>query len=211
MRILRIVLIAWLIVSCQKRSTKVEYRIPNFTTNSTLAQVEKIIKEVALEKDFTVAYTSVPYEFAPSERIYKIFCLKGNTWEKIEIRNGITELDTVYSNTEVAIIDKEVSLRLECRTDEADKFFNKLISYNLFTLADEDQLKEKCMELRTDHKVPEYIDIGYMSFYIIQGTRVRRLDYQTYMREQDCPGMKEWQDIRNIQHVFKDEWYVKKH
>ncbi|SKC84194.1 hypothetical protein [Ohtaekwangia koreensis] len=139
----------------------------------------------------------------------KNFALKGDQWEKIEIRRGIIEVDSLYSQGDPDVVEKNIILKKVCRKIERESFLKKLTTYSLFIMEEESQLKKDVKKLRTDNKVPEYTDLGFSSFYIIHGSNVRNLTYQLYNRKEDCRAMTEWEDIEKIISLYENEWYSK--
>jgi len=210
MKRIYIALLAITVVSCKHRNSSSTV-IPVFTATESLNEVDESIREVSQKKDLTIAITIEAGILGPYDHVVKMLYLKDDTWEKIEIRKGASEIDTLYSDREGDIVEKQMILTMRCRKQDAETFFKKLISYNLFTIDEEKQLIKKCAEVRADHKTPEYIDTDHTRIYIIQGSLVRNLNYETYMREEDCPNIREWTDIKNIEKLFQEEWYAKEH
>ncbi len=208
--VIKMILMSQLIIGCRHNATK-NYILPDFETNKSISEISKSIRNITDEKDFAVVYTIIPGDMNLEVYPIKMFCLKDSTWEKIEIRRGIIELDSLYTQGDPDVVEKDIILKKVCRKIEGESFLKKLTTYNLFTMQEEFQLKKRCEEIRTDNKVPEYTDLGFSSFYIIHGSNVRNLTYQLYNREEDCPSMTEWEDIEKIISLYEDEWYSKNH
>jgi len=209
---------------CQKK--EIGYSIPSFKENFAL-KGEGFLESIAKENDFSVAYTIS--DIWSVESSMKIFTVKNNVWQKIELRKGILELDSTLTNVKITmptdvrgvdttfvgntvdVVVKEIKLKKECRKEEAEYFLNQLISLKLFELDEEEKLLEKCGQQREDKTAPQYTDVPYVNFYIIKGNNVRLVSYQTFKRKEDCPQVKEWENINELMKLFEKEWYVKKH
>lgn len=219
-------LISLLLICLNCKQVKPYLTLPDFQSNFSLKEDSKL-KELSREKDFLVAFgESSIWEM---EKSLKVFSVKNGIWEKIEIRSGIVEVDSVLDNAPITMptnvrgvdttfigqsldwVNKEIYLRKECRKDEAKDFMNKLIEYGLFELPDEPELLEACAKLRPDGNVPEYSDVGDVYFYIIKHSKVRLVNFHTYNRNIDCPGMSEWDKIEKIRKLFLESWYQKEH
>lgn len=207
--VIKIILMSQLIVGCKQNTTG--YILPQFKANKSISEISESIRNITDKKDFAVVYTIIPGDMNLEVYPIKIFCLKDSAWEKIEIRRGIIEVDSLYSQGDPDAVEKDIVLKKVCRKIEGEAFLRKLTTYNLFTMEEESQLKKRCEEIRMDHKVPEYTDLGFSCFYIIHGSNVRSLTYQLYNRKEDCPAMTEWEDIKKIISLYKDEWYSKNH
>jgi len=180
--------------------------IPSFKSNSAWSDIPENIKSIIKAKEITIAYT--PQGTALKYGITKLFCLKNGIWEKIEIRTNITELDTVYSSTEIGFVFKDVVIRQECRAVDATAFLHKLIENGLFNLVEEDELLKKCVP---NVGITRY-DAGSVLFRIIKGDRVRKLKYNyPWYQVDECSNVKEWSNILALKALFEDEWYAKEH
>ncbi|SKC78983.1 hypothetical protein [Ohtaekwangia koreensis] len=74
-----------LLTGCLKGSNSI---ILPFSPNGNKKDIYHEVRNVVAEKDFSVIYTvSTPY----NNVVHKVFSLKDDIWEKIEIRNGVAE------------------------------------------------------------------------------------------------------------------------
>jgi hypothetical protein len=191
---------------------KKNLQVPSFESNSSLNEDYLMIREIRdilSKKDFSVIFYN---SIEDAERTYKIFCLKDTVWEKIEIVDGLVELDTLIKKDDAIFVGKKVQLTKVTPKKEALYFLEKLKKYGLFTLPEDKELFEKCKQDRADHDVPEYSHRDASLFFLVQGEKVRWLNYKTQNRKEDCPTLVDtYNRIDSIETLFKKEWYVKKH
>ncbi len=184
--------------------------LPRFEANSSMDEISEPIRSIVKKKDFAIAF-EYSGGFRSPEYSLKIFSYHNKLWEKTELRLGITEMDTAYSEADLDLVPKEIVLRKECRSVEGEQFMQKLISYKLFEIKDGKKLEVKCTESREDHTFPVYDDTGSVIFYIVENGRVRKLQYR-YFQAEDCPNLQEeLSNINNIQSLFQKEWFARKH
>lgn len=206
---LTIVVALVLFVSCGKQQ---QQDLPAFKKNATIDDVWQPIEYLTRDKDFSIVRLEGGGFIDPSTLHHRIICLKDSTWEKIEYRRGITEVDTMYSVSDGELVYKEVALRKECRKGEGESILRELISQGLFELPEEEELIDACVEARDDRALPTSSDAGSIIFYIISGNKVRVLTYDDpYTKLEDCPTKESWEKVLAINKVFESNWFVKEH
>jgi hypothetical protein len=192
--------------SCQKAEN---IFLPSFNSNSSLKGEYRVVKDILESRDFCV---TIFQDTELSEKHAKILCLKDTMWEKIEIVDGLFELDTLLKKDDAIFVGKKVQLTKVTPKKEALYFLEKLKKYGLFELPEEKELYGKCKQDRADHDVPEYSDVGITNIIITKGDEVRKLSYDTYKKKEDCPTLTDtYNRIDSIERLFENEWYVKKH
>jgi hypothetical protein len=189
------------------------YKIPDFKSNSSMNEVWEPIQNIVSKNDISIVCSTGGGGglVQPRKFFHKAFCLKGDIWEKDEIKLGIIEVDTIFSNVDADFVSKEILLSKRCRKEESEKFLQELLELGLFELPEEEALLQRCDNGMHNGK-SRITDAGGVTFYIIQGNKVRRLYYYApdFQMEQ-CPNIKEWSKIVKIRQLFEKDWYVKKH
>ena len=199
------------LISCQNKEPV--YKIPDFKPNSSMAEVWEPIRNIVSKKDVSIVCLTGGGGglVQQSQFSHKAFCLKGNTWEKVEIKLGIVEVDTVFSNIDADFISKEIVLKKECRQEESEKFLQELVKLGIFELPKEEELIKLCDNGMSGGN-SRISDAGNVTFYIIKGNKVRRLFYNAPdFQMQECPDVTTWDKIIRIRNFFEKNWYAKKH
>ncbi|SKC78985.1 hypothetical protein [Ohtaekwangia koreensis] len=155
-------LIAFTLSCCSQQDNE----FPNFDKNGSINDIDRYVKDIVLEKDFSVVFCS---RAEASYGWYKIFSKQGENWEKIEIRQWIFNEKQLRSDPEYYIA-RDITTRKLCKPEEAKSFLTKLISYRLFELPEEDELFEDC-------KNTGIADLGSTYIQIVAGEKVRNLKY----------------------------------
>lgn len=190
---------------CIQKDTNKE--LPSFKGNYDLNDIWLPIKEIVIKKKFSVVYSEGGSPFIkPGDLTHKIFCLDEKQWQKIEIRRGITDTDTV--NNDIEIIEKDITLKKDCTDKESRAFLDSLIHFNLFVLDDENAITKRCKE--TGGRVTKTHDASRVTFYLIHKNNVRMLTfYDLDQKSTDCPNVHEIKEIQKIIRLFKNQWYLR--
>jgi hypothetical protein len=140
--------------------------------------------------------------FSPSEgenSLYKFFSYSAGSWEKIELCQGIIDEKQLRKDPDYPI-SRDILTRKLCRPEEAHFFLSKLKEYKLFDLPEEKVLRTTC-------KDSGVIDSETIYIHIISGDKVRYLEYyDVYDSRERCPEVKQWNNIVDIENLFKNEW-----
>jgi hypothetical protein len=192
-----------LTVGCNSTDTSVE--LPAFEGNSSLIEVWEPIRDITKEKDFSVVYSEGGGPLVERGSLtHKIFCLTDREWQKIEIKRGIDQADTL--NGKIEAIEKDFTLIKNCGEEESKLFLDTLSQLGFFSLMDEQELEKKCKE--TGGKLSRTHDAGRVYLYAIQGDKVRILSYYDLEQKvQDCPDVVEITNVKNIMLLFKRDWF----
>jgi hypothetical protein len=179
-----------IMISCSKPDDKGRSYI-TFDTNATVEDIYPDIENIISKSELSIIFFR---RGDTDSGWYKIFSKQGENWEKIEIQQWIFNEEQLRSEPEYYIA-RDITTRKLCKPEEAKSFLKKLISYRLFELPEEDKLFKDCENTRI-------ADLGSIYIQIVAGERVRNLKYSGMYK---CAG-NEWESIRNIDHLFKDEW-----
>jgi hypothetical protein len=177
---------------------------PDFRDNDDLESVWEPIQNIVRAKDFSVSYSVGPSAMAtPESRMHRIFAFNGSNWEKIELRQGIIEVDS--SMAEFSIVEKDITIKKECDSARAKYFLNSLIELGLFELNEEITLVDRCAS-----SMQSPIDSPTIFFYIVKGNDIRILSYRGLSQKvEGCPEVSEWSSIHGIISLFENGWIDK--
>ncbi|SKC40769.1 hypothetical protein [Ohtaekwangia koreensis] len=181
------------LVGCSQQTND---KVPLFTPNSDNQKLNRDFKEIVLEKDFSVVFFT---RADIDNNRYKIFALKGDQWEKIEINQNVIDMEEFQRDPDYCTV-KDIVTKKRCRPEEADAFLSKLKNYGLFKLPEENIIRENC-------KDSGVIDAGKIYIHLVSGSRVRSLEYYDVFDSRNrCPDTDEWSNILKIEELFKNEW-----
>jgi hypothetical protein len=190
-----LILLTIICICCKnndKRNKESSHWNSKFEGNASIDDIHKDVKEIAIESDFCVI-------FCIRDNInhgwYKIFSLKGDNWEKIDIQQNVMDEEQMRKEPGY-YITRDITTKKLCKLEEANSFLSKLMSYGLFELPEEKMLFKKC-------KDSGITDIGSTYIDIVSENKVRSLKYSGAY---ECPDGQR-KNIYKIQELFENEWF----
>jgi len=169
----------------------------NFIPNSTSENLFSDYKDIVMRYDFSIIFF---YHGDAGHSWYKVFALRDNQWEKIEIRKNIGDEEALKEDTTTYIF-RDITTRKLCSQEEAQSFLSKLQSYGIFELPEEEVLRQNCTRSTRSDVSTTYIEM-------VSGDQVRALSFnEIYWSRKHCPNIKEWDRIIHIKDLFETEWF----
>ena len=187
-------------LGCSQRTND---NVPKFIRNANKSDIYKDVKGIVLEKDFSIVFfTRTHWSYG----WYKIFALKRDNWEKIEILQNVIDTTELKKDKEYSAL-RDIVTRRMCRPEEAHSFLKKLIELHFFDIEEEGEILDKCKAILNNDVSPDPIDGPTFYLQIISGNKVRSLKfYYPHSRLTKCPSMKEWKNLLDIEKLFETEW-----